>query len=195
MKMDGTLMASKPWLQTFSGRQYCIEDPDPKQIHIYDIAHALSNSCRFNGQCKSFYSIAEHSTLCAKIALDIYKDVQLAQYMLLHDASEAYVCDIPRGLKILIGKEYTKYETIAMETILPVFGLSYKDYVGKFKEKIKLIDDGMLMTEKDLLMVNNHPWDGEKEIKRYDVRIQGFAPEPACVSFLNMYRTLFGEPQ
>src|ERR1700693_75116 len=57
------------WIQTFTGRQFWPLDPRPEEVCIEDIAHGLSNECRFAGQCRSFYSVAQHSVLCARNVL------------------------------------------------------------------------------------------------------------------------------
>lgn len=86
-------------IQTFSGRAF---DPlrfDPSDLHLEDIAHSLAHICRYNGHCKRFYSVAEHSVRLAVAAGSRYGNGYVARYLLLHDASEAYLADIPRPLK------------------------------------------------------------------------------------------------
>jgi 5'-nucleotidase len=56
-----------------------LESFDPEAIHIEDIAHALGMLCRFNGQCKTFYSV--------HVSHEIAPD--LALLGLMHDAAEA----------------------------------------------------------------------------------------------------------
>ena len=53
-------------VETFSGRYVNVKSPDPDTIHLTDIAHALSNICRYGGHCKHFYSVAQHSVFCAE---------------------------------------------------------------------------------------------------------------------------------
>ena len=82
------------WMQTFSGRQFWPMDPKPEDVCILDIANSLGKICRYNGHCKKFYSVAEHSYYVSK-----YVEPQNALWGLLHDASEAYMCDLIRPLK------------------------------------------------------------------------------------------------
>lgn len=49
------------WMQTYGGMKFWPLDPDPDRIIIEDIAHALSNICRYGGHARKFYSVAEHS--------------------------------------------------------------------------------------------------------------------------------------
>lgn len=54
------------WIMTYSGKRYYYLSPTAEDISIVDIAHALSNKCRFAGHCKDFYSVAQHSFLVAE---------------------------------------------------------------------------------------------------------------------------------
>ena len=82
----------------FSGIVIDPFDPCPGLIRIADIAHALSMLCRFNGHCRHFYSVAEHSV---RVAARCPKGLRLEG--LLHDAVEAYLGDVkPLSLSQLI---------------------------------------------------------------------------------------------
>lgn len=107
--------------QTHSGRAWNILDPDPNAVEIEDIAHALSNQCRYNGHTNQFYSVAEHSV---RVASCLPEEHQLAG--LLHDAAEAYLGDIIRPLKPLI-EGFEAIEERTMEAILEGLGLSHID--------------------------------------------------------------------
>lgn len=105
------------WIQTYSGRQFWPMDPRPEEIHIEDIAHALSLACRYAGHCERFYSVAEHSVLLAR-----YVAPENALWALLHDATEAYLVDVPRPVKpFLVG--YEQAEAALMDAICWRFGL------------------------------------------------------------------------
>lgn len=100
------------WIQTHSGRRFYPLDPRPEEVRLGDIAHALSRICRFSGHCTRFYSVAEHSL---HVALHVAweeappaRPVVLAA--LLHDASEAYLCDLPRPIKHM--PEMAPYRTM-----------------------------------------------------------------------------------
>ena len=78
-----------------------------QDINIRDIAHALSMICRYNGHVRSFYSVAEHSFHVSRIAEDKARnDISFAtagngtRWGLLHDATEAYLGDCVRPLKV-----------------------------------------------------------------------------------------------
>ena len=106
---------------TFSGREIDLADVQPEQIAINDISAGLSKICRFSGQINRFYSVAQHSVILSKIVPDRLKKVAL-----LHDASEAYLQDIIKPLKNLLGESYTDIETKFEHAIFDRFGLDYE---------------------------------------------------------------------
>src|ERR1035437_9925269 len=89
-------MAPDGSITTYSGIRFWPLQPNPADIRIEDIAHALSNQCRFGGHAREFYSVAEHSVRVSQLCLP-----EDALSGLLHDASETYLVDLPRPLKLL----------------------------------------------------------------------------------------------
>lgn len=85
------------FMTTISGRKIVYDDLKPEMIDINDIAHALSNICRFGGHINRFYSVAQHSVHVSEL---VPKELALAA--LLHDASEAYLSDIVRPAKRML---------------------------------------------------------------------------------------------
>lgn len=88
------------FMQTYSGRVVHLVNPRADEIHIADIAHALSQTCRFAGHTPVFHSVAHHSVLVADL---LGPDQRLALWGLLHDASEAYLHDLTRPLKRVLN--------------------------------------------------------------------------------------------
>lgn len=109
------------WLQTFTGRQFWPLDPRSDEIFIEDIAHSLAMQCRYAGHCLKFYSVAEHSVLLARWVLDNHGP-EHALWALLHDASEAYLVDIPRPVKPHLAG-YKDAEAKVMLAVCERFGL------------------------------------------------------------------------
>jgi hypothetical protein len=108
-------------IRTYTGEIFDVLHPKPEQIHIEDIAHALSNLCRFGGHTSQFYSVAQHSVIMAGLN-DVPDEYKLTA--LLHDASEAYVVDMPSPIKQLLPK-YIDIESDIQLCIARRFGLDY----------------------------------------------------------------------
>jgi hypothetical protein len=90
------------WIQTHTGRAFYPFAPRLEDIDIEDIAHALSMQCRYAGHVKRFYSVAEH---CIHIAEALLRDGQPRHVVaagLMHDATEAYLVDLPRPVKNML---------------------------------------------------------------------------------------------
>lgn len=148
------------WIMTASGRRFWPLNPHWEDVSIEDIAHHLSHLCRFTGAVRTFYSVAQHCVLVSH-ALAPTIDVgaanrherarhrQLGLFGLLHDASEAYLMDIPRPLKKSdVFAPYRKVEARLQREIYRAFGLDLRDE----PPELKLVDRRMLRTEQRDLM-------------------------------------------
>ena len=111
-------------ITTHSGQRVDIEAPQPDTLRIEDIAHALSFLCRGSGQANFFFSVARHCVYCAQEAQarGFSREVVLA--CLLHDASEAYMTDVPKPIKDNLIPEYRKYEDALLDRI-------YEKFIGR----------------------------------------------------------------
>lgn len=87
------------YITTYGGTHFYPTDPKAEQIHLTDIAHALSLICRGNGQVKTFFSVGQHCINCALESEARGYPPRLVLACLLHDASEAYLSDVPRPFK------------------------------------------------------------------------------------------------
>lgn len=170
-----------------SGTRFYPIDPRPEEILIEDIAHSLSNLCRFTGHTEKFYSVAEHSLNVSYLMATN----ELRLKALLHDASEAYLHDIPRPLKRLPEfKRYLRIEKKLQEMIYERFG------VDPGEEKIiKLADEHILYYEgKDLMDLSK--WDEPKRFlhdEEFGVRFGEMlclSPEEAKKKFLERFNEL-----
>lgn len=108
------ILSDPHWIQTFLGKPFWPLSPRPEDIDIRDIAHALAMTCRFTGHSQKFYSVAEHSVRVSRIV-----PAQFALHGLLHDASEAYLCDLSRPIKhgSTLGAEYCRIEDNLMQAV------------------------------------------------------------------------------
>lgn len=86
-------------MNVFSGHRIDPLHIKEDDIHLEDIAHALSLLCRGNGHIKYFYSVAQHSLNCAKEAQSRGYNKHIVLSCLFHDASEAYMSDLITPIK------------------------------------------------------------------------------------------------
>ena len=135
---------------TYNGKLFDVLKPDPNQIDLVDIAAALSKLCRFGGHCREFYSVAEHSILASALIQQEYpEDRMLAAWALLHDASEAYMVDIPRPVKRQL-QEYVRLEDAIQKTIAERFDLPWP-----MPDEVHQADTNMLALELRVYMPAN----------------------------------------
>lgn len=146
---------TKDCIRTQSGIYMNVFKPTMDMICIEDIAHALSYQCRFGGHLPLFFSVAQHSLNCSYLIED--KELKLAA--LLHDASEAYLLDIPRPIKNNLSN-YKEIEDGLMKLIAEKFEFEYP-----LHKEVKDVDEQMLQFEWDGLMLNKSTF----EFNTYDV--------------------------
>lgn len=172
------------WIQTYSGRRFNPLNPYPDAIVIQDIAHSLSMLCRFTGHCKKFYSVAQHSVLVSYIC-----DEKDAMWGLLHDASEAYLTDVPRPLK-RSGKfdVYKEFEAKMQKAICTRFSLPEIE-----PPSVKRADTLLLATEARDLMSPLHP-DWRNMVEPLPFKIEAWDPSKAKDMFMKRFFELFGSP-
>lgn len=176
-----------PYIQTQSGRRVNPFEPDPAAIDVADIAGALSKLCRFGGHCRVFYSVAQHSCLVADAVARRTDEPGVVLYALLHDASEAYLGDVPHPIKHRseLGALYRAAEARLHEAICARFSLAAEadPLVGE-------IDRAVLAAERRVLMADVWPWPELEGVGPADVEIEPWQPERAAQEFLARYERL-----
>jgi hypothetical protein len=154
--------------------------PDPEAINQIDIAHALSNLCRFTGHTRHFYSVAQHSVLVANLL-----PRELRFMGLMHDAAEAYVTDMATPLKNLLGN-YRELEASVWEAVCIRFGLPLE-----LPPEVKHADLVALATEKrDLMPEHAEVWPSLVGITPSPRAVLPLMPEDAKFIWLEMFETL-----
>ena len=144
-------------ITTYTGKRIDPLNPEEECIDIRDIAHALSLICRGNGQVTHFYSVAQHSIACCKEAKVRGYSARVQLACLLHDASEAYLCDVTRPVKRKM-KEYMSAEAVLQGAVWK----KYFDSVPTEEEQrqVKKIDDDMMILELAELLQMETDMDG-----------------------------------
>jgi len=177
----------KYWIETYTGKTFDYENIESNKIDIIDIAHALSMSCRFNGMCSNFYSVGEHSLLVGLEMEKLHPDNRnLILQALLHDATEAYMPDIPKPLKHYWETKFgiVGFEDRIMAHIYNQLGIKVDNINHK---EIKKLDNGLLMAERNMFFKDRHLWEFPKDTPVIITAIIGYSPPLIKKKFLDYY--------
>jgi hypothetical protein len=184
---------------TFSGRYVDPDNLKPGDIVIEDVAHGLSNCCRYGGQCREFYSVAQHSTHMAHQVYLETESMNLARIALMHDAPEAYCGDLVRCIKHHAGADYADLEYAIWMAVVEEFKLEpfyslLKDGedVSELPKEVHDADMRMCITERrDIILEQDTQWDLERVYKPYDFPIVPMIPSVAERYFHVAYQQYF----
>ena len=181
--IDSGFNEDEAWIQTYSGRRFNPLNPNYKAIVIQDIAHALSNICRFTGHCLNFYSVAQH---CVLVSYICNKENSLMG--LLHDATEAYCQDLSSPIKRTPElKSYRDLEAKIQLAVCKKFSLNEVE-----SPDVKNADLVLLATEaRDLLL--NPRKDFDLKVKPLPFTIVPLPPAEAKKLFLERFAELISE--
>lgn len=186
------------YIQTFTGKKFWPLDPNPEGLCIEDIAHALSNNCRWTGHCKDFYSVAQHSVIASENV-----PPEMALTALMHDASEAYLSDLSRPVKHSPELEgYRKAERRLEIVIAKKFNLLFDNTKEPwpYPAEVKVADNRMLYTERRDILGQTVAWttdtqnvlgfEGNEERQPYSFLIVPWTPREAEKRFLDRFAEL-----
>jgi hypothetical protein len=178
--------APGPYLQTVSGRWVNPFDPDPEQLDANDIARALANQCRFGGHSRVFYSVAQHSVIVSKLVEENGGDPEDVFAALMHDATEAYLGDMPHPLKHRspLGKAFKEAETHLEQALNERFAI--KPDVPE----IKRVDKALLATERRAFSAEDWHWPELDGVEPLDLELTAWTPDEAARAFAERYEEL-----
>jgi len=151
-------------------------DPDATMENTYlieDIAHALSKEVRYGGHCRGSYTVAQHSVLCSKLV-----SPPNALCALMHDATEAYIKDIPKPIKAFLGASYEDLEYDVWQGIASTFNLPHK-----LPNEVKQADQAMMAIEvaSDIAPASSDPaWMKYNRHSTDSFTIDGIWTQPAA---------------
>jgi 5'-deoxynucleotidase YfbR-like HD superfamily hydrolase len=172
-------VAKGPTITLASGRLFDFVDPQGSEFTIEDIAHGLAHICRYAGQCKRFFSVAEHSILVSETVHEF------AYEALLHDAAEAFLGDITRPLKQLLP-EFRRVEARVEVAIVDRFGMD-----PRFRKIVKEADLRVLAAEQAQVMAPGcADWAIAARIQPAPVIVRHLDPPTAKREFLSRFEQL-----
>ncbi|WP_244476657.1 hypothetical protein [Methylobacterium sp. Leaf469] len=175
------MAADKPRIMLRSGVELDFLDPASCDFTIEDIAHGLSMLCRYAGQCRDFYSVAEH---CLYVSDAVPEHAFAA---LMHDAAEAFVGDITRPLKQMLP-QYKAIELAVEEAIFIRYGVP-----RPMPRAVKQADLAVLAAEQAQLMpAGTDRWVRAAGIRPARIRVACMPPAEAKAAFLERFEALHG---
>jgi uncharacterized protein len=172
-------------IKVAAGHYVDLVNPDPKTIDIKSIAASLSKICRFGGHCAYFYSVAEHCIHCCNLAASDGIKKSILKVILLHDATEAYVGDMVKPLKISLP-QYQDAETKVQRAIETAFNVDF----DKHHDIIKKYDFIMLKAEKLFMWPFDDLCWNLPEVEDRVVNFRCYEPKQAQKKFLEMWKGL-----
>lgn len=169
------------WFQTFTGIKFDPRRATAKHIVVEDIAHALSNYCRYGGHTTYFYSVAQHACLCHDHVPNI---PQVRSQALFHDGTEAYLGDVVKPLKVMLP-DYQAIEKRLEKIIMRRFNLPVD-----MLPDVRNADITALATERRDLLPGGPIWETLKGVICWPEPIVPWPPAVAKEQFMMRYRNL-----
>ena len=172
----------EPVICTSGGRRFNLLNPCAADVALEDIAHALALTPRFGGHCTEFLSVAQHSILVADL-VRVREPGSLAQQVaLLHDASEAYLVDMPAPIKRYLP-DFKIIEDRVQDIVFDAFGLA--ELARRLKPVIKAADTLALQWEQR----DFGPYGAWLTVADLDLpTISALEPGPAEAAFLDRFK-------
>lgn len=134
-------------IRTFSATDIPLATPQPQHIELRDIAHHLALLNRFNGASDMPISVAQHSVYVAKVVAHL-KGSPIAQlWGLLHDAHEAYLGDITRPMKAMLGDDLIRSIVARFDYAIQSRFAMEADLTDSHLRLVKTADDMALAAE------------------------------------------------
>lgn len=174
-------------IKVAAGHTVDLSSPEPCTIDIYSIAVGLSKTCRFGGQCREFYSVAQHSVNCYELAKSGSVSEQGLLAILLHDAAEAYIGDVVKPLKVMLPG-YVAIEQRLEWAIEEYFGVSFDHH----RDVIKHYDRAMIKIEKQKFWPDSaEEWEGFSDLVVPEFEFNCQDPSASEFSFMQAFREAF----
>lgn len=169
-------------MRTRSGRMFWPLEPRAEETDIRDVAQGLSCMCRFNGQCREFYSVAQHSVIVSR-----HLPEGMRLWGLLHDCSESFFPDMITPVKRAMP-EFDAYEKALLRVMVGAFGLPPEE-----PAEVKRADRAVLAAEARDLFSTRLSLAAHPDIDPIPETIRPWSPTEARARFLARYEEIGGE--
>jgi uncharacterized protein len=170
------------FIETYTGRAFYPLDPVADALSIIDIAHAIANQCRYSVHTAFHYSIAQHCCLLAAWLAENGGSALDCLQLLMHDAAEAYLVDVPRPVKQFMP-EYRVWDAKVNDCIRKWMGWSDIP-IPAFQDEL---DSRIIVDERAALMDKARRNDWGHKLAPVGVQINPWTPVQAEKQFLMQY--------
>jgi len=182
-----TAYKAASFIETYTGRPFWPLHPTVDGLSIIDIAHALSNQCRYSGHVAWFYPTGQHCCLLADYCIEQGYGPLVALQLLMHDGAEAYLVDVPRPVKQYMP-QYRLWDH-AVNTCI-------REWMGWSNIPIPAVQDDLdsriIVDERAALMCRSGN-DWGHRLEPLGVKIERWTPEKTEKEFLLRYAALSHE--
>lgn len=178
---------------TSTGQLVSAFNPSPEQLNIQDIAHSLSNLCRWGGHCSPFFSVAQHSIL----VYELVENSAAKKWAFAHDFTECYCGDVVTPIKRCFSL-FGKLENNSAVVIRDHFMIPYSDDIEKevknadrlaaYLESTALFDERSSWRRSHFPEFNGHMYD-------YFPDFRPMVPREANRLFLETFGRLFNNDE
>ena len=182
LNKQGPLLLSDEWrdsgyILTYTGKRYYPDRPEELDVDIMDIAHALSNVCRYNGHLLDHYSVGHHSLIVSELV-----PREMALEGLMHDACEAYLPDMPSAVKAVLP-EFVEYQERINAHVFKCLGLNYP-----FGYEINWVDK--VIRQNEMYYLGPEVWNTPPPTA-ISYRVEAEIPKITKAKFLARYNELY----
>ena len=179
-------MKSESFMMTYTGAKIYPAHPEKSTIELEDITWALAHTPRFGGHTITPYSVAQHCLFCYE-QLKSNCSTLTKLYVLLHDAAEAYLGDLPTPVKVLFPS-FLEIEDRWLEEIYKSFNLP-TDIDVEINQIVKQIDRTALYVEAQKLTIGHREW-VPKDFEFYDNVLNNLLIKSSSQIALEFKRTI-----
>ena len=173
------------WMISTSGRQIWPMDCRPGDFIIEDVAHNLSQICRFAGSVEVFYPVSSHALMVADIVRDMGGNYLQQFQGLHHDDPEFCASDVPNPLKQHLP-DYQKAERGIWKALAAQIGVP-----EKMSHLVKIADKVAMVTERrDLLKPSHHVWKSCVGIKPLSSHVKIMSSQASKHKFMERHHHL-----
>ena len=171
------------FIETYTGRPFWPLEPKPEDVSIIDIAHNLSNQGRYSGSTYILYVTAQHCCLLADYVEKRGGTPLDCLQILMHDAPEAYLVDIPRPVKQFMP-EYRKWDKAINNVIRIWLGVDHLP-IPPWQDEL----DSRIIVDERAQVMSDSGLDWGHPLEPLGINIDPWPPIVAEQEFLMRYAT------